>query len=106
MSSTFSMKPSDGADRLLLAFLLGEPCVPREVCECDRHAQPAEVEGGPIDLGLHVADDVLLDEVRQEPLVEVVHHGAASGRISSARSAISSAIWITGTLSRMSGSCT
>ena len=63
----------DEVDRLLLPRLLGQPRVAGEVGEGDRDAQAAEVELVVGVVGLHVADDVLLDEVLQEALVDVVH---------------------------------
>ena len=63
----------DRGQRLLLARLLGHARVAGEVGERDRHAQAPEVERFVLEVGLHVADDVLLDEVLQEALVEVVH---------------------------------
>ena len=64
----------DDVDRLLLPRLLGQPRVAGEVGEGDRHAQAAEVEVAVgVDLELHVADHVLLDEVLQEALVDAVH---------------------------------
>ena len=66
-------EPLDGAHRLLVAELLGQARVARQVGERDRHAQPAEIQPPVAQVGLHVADDVLLDEVLQEPAVGVVH---------------------------------
>ena len=65
----------DGADRLLLADLLGEARVAGEVRERDRDAQAAEVDVTLVaEVGLHVPDDVLLHEVLEEALMDVVHH--------------------------------
>ena len=64
----------DDVDRLLLPRLLGQARVAGEVGERDRHPQAAEVEPvAGVDLELHVADDVLVEEVLQEALVDVVH---------------------------------
>ena len=65
----------DGVDRLLLARLLGQARVARQVGERDGDAQAPEVERRPLEVGLHVPDDVLLDEVRQEALVHALHDG-------------------------------
>ena len=54
----------DDVERLLVALLLGQPRVAREVGEGDRDPQAAEL-ARPSTLGLEVADDVLLDEVPQ-----------------------------------------
>ena len=70
VASTASTKRSTALDRLLLAGLLGQPRVAREVGERDRDAQAAEVELARRQVGLHVADDVLLDEVLQEAVVQ------------------------------------
>ena len=63
----------DGVDRLLLARLLGQARVAGEVGEGDGHAQAPEVQRRAVEVGLHVPDDVLLDEVRQEALVHALH---------------------------------
>ena len=63
----------DGVDRLLLALLLGQARVAGEVGEGDRDPQAPEVERRALEVGLHVADDVLLDEVREEALMDAVH---------------------------------
>ena len=64
----------DDVDRLVLPRLLGQARVAREVGEGDRHAQAAEVEVGVrVDLELHVADHVLVEEVLEEALVDAVH---------------------------------
>ena len=67
-------EPLDRADRLLVAPLDGQARVAGEVGEGDRHAQ-APLLGGArlVEVGLHVADHVLLDEVREEAAVQVVH---------------------------------
>ena len=61
----------DDLERLLLTHLLGQPRVAREVGERDRHPHPPErrVVGDQ----LQVPDDVLLEEVVQQPLVHGVH---------------------------------
>ena len=82
----------DGVDGLLLALLLGQPRVAGEVGEGDRHAQAPEVELAPLEVGLHVADDVLLDEVRRKRWWTWSMIGEASGSSSRARPSISSAI--------------
>ena len=97
-------EPLDDVERLLLPRLLGQPRVAREVGERDRDAQAPEVD---VALGLHVADDVLLDEVAQEPPVQPVHHRRGEREQASLASvSISSAISRPGTPSRISGSCT
>ena len=63
----------DRVDRLLFALLLGQSRVAGEVGEGDGHAQAPEVQRRVLEVGLHVPDDVLLDEVRQEALVHAVH---------------------------------
>ena len=72
-SVTASTKRSTEGERLLLALLLGEAGVAGEVGERDRHAHAAEVELLVVQVDLHVADHVLLDEVLEEALVDVVH---------------------------------
>ena len=62
----------DGVDGLLVAQLLGQARVAGEVGEGDRDAQAAEVARA-LEVDLHVPDDVLLDEVREEALVHRVH---------------------------------
>jgi hypothetical protein len=70
----------DRADGLLLAHLLGQPRVAGQVGEGDPDTQAAEVRRLVAELGLHVADHVLLDEVRQEALVDVVHDRRRQGQ--------------------------
>ena len=64
----------DRVERLLLALLLRQPRIAREVREGDGDAQAAEIELVLPEVGLHVPDHVLLDEVGQEALVDVIHH--------------------------------
>ncbi len=61
----------DHVERLLLARLLGQPRVAREVGEGDRHAQAAELVARAVEL--EVPDHVLADEVLQHALVHAVH---------------------------------
>ena len=63
----------DRVEGVLVAGLLGEAGVAGQVGEGDRHAQATEVEVRVLGVDLEVADHVLLDEVREEALVEVVH---------------------------------
>ena len=64
----------DDVDRLVLPRLLGQARVAGEVGEGDRHPQAAEVEVAVgVDLELHVADHVLVEEVLQEALVDAIH---------------------------------
>ncbi len=64
----------DDVDRLLLPRLLGQARVAGEVGEGDRHPHAPEVEvAAGLDLELHVADDVLVEEVLEVALVDVVH---------------------------------
>ena len=97
----------DGVDRLLLALLLGQARVAGEVGERDRHPQAAEVELRAVEVGLHVADDVLLDEVREEALVHAVHDRRGE-RQQLARELLHllGRSRSPGTPSRISGSCT
>ena len=97
----------DGADRLLVAVLDGQPRVAGEVGERDRHAQPALLERLLAEVGLHVADHVLLDEVRRAGArAGRSMNGAANGSTSRVSPSISSAISTLGTPARISGSCT
>ena len=64
----------DGVDRLLLARLLGQARVAGQVGEGDRHAQAARGRAAASSRSASMCPiDVLLDEVRQEALVHVVH---------------------------------
>ena len=62
----------DVRERLLLALLLGEARVAREVGERDRHLDAAQLRVV-LEVHLHVADHVLLHEVLEIALVDVVH---------------------------------
>ncbi len=67
------MNRSTVLDRLLVAALLGQARVAGQVGEGDGDPQPAEVQLLLGQVGLHVADDVLLDEVREKARVRVAH---------------------------------
>ncbi len=71
VSETMLDEPLDHLQRLLLAHLLGQARVPREVGEADRHPHPAQ--GGVVGDELEVADDVLLEEVPQQPRADRLH---------------------------------
>ena len=71
---TPSTKRSMMSTASLLPRLLGQARVAGEVGEGDRHPQAAEVEVAVgVDLELHVADHVLVEEVLQEALVDAIH---------------------------------
>ncbi len=100
-------EPLDRVDGLQLALLLGQPRVAGEVGERDRDPHPAEIDRLAVEIGLHVADHVLLDEVLQVALMDLVHHRRGqrqqlAGTAPASRSAISIPI----APERISGSCT
>ncbi len=66
-------EPLDRAERRLVAALDRQARIAGEIGERDRHPQAALLERVVAEIGLHVADHVLLDELREQTAVEVVH---------------------------------
>ena len=62
----------DQVERLLVALLLGVAGEAGQVDEAERHLHPAHLPHA-AEVGLHVADDVLLDVEAQVALVDVLH---------------------------------
>ena len=69
----------DHVERLLVALLLGVAGEPGQVDEAERHRDPRQAAARPADVGLHVADDVLLDVEAQVAVVHVLHQRAGDG---------------------------
>ena len=94
------------ADRLLVAALDRQARVASEIRERDRDPQAAVLPSAVAEIGLDVADQVLLDEVAQQPVVDVAQERHHEGISSRTMPSISSPISALGTPARIRGSWT